>query len=236
MPVLSPQLPPEVVLFDLDGTLTNSVPAITESFVKLVRQELGKEMPAQAFVKYVGPPLEEAMLDLEPNSDQARREYLVERYRKIYMPIAHDVPLYPGVRPMLDQLVAAGARLALATSKLEYSAKEVLKNCGILDLFETVSGNNLGVNSGLKEEVVAEAVRRLGFGHMLDAERGMSDDQTSPVVMVGDRFYDVEGAAQCGIPTVFCTWGGTGNAAEAKQAWVACDSVTDLPALLGYHS
>src|SRR5690606_36559043 len=112
--------------------------------------------------------------------------------------------------------------LALATSKPEFAASVILDHANVAQYFRVISGSSIDEIRSAKKDVIAEAIRRF---EMIGA------DLSNPV-MVGDRFYDVEGAAEHGIPTIFAKWG-YGAAGESEGAIGEAASPRDLlPRLL----
>lgn len=209
----------KVVLFDLDGTITDSVSLITRCFVQFYRELYGKDIPAKHFRKYVGPPLAESMLDMEPQADPERVEDMIRRYRELYVPHAPEVGLYDGIETLLRTLKQRGYRLAVATSKMESAAEEVLDKNGIRHLFETVSGGIPGTNNALKSEAVAAALTRLNA----TAQQSL---------MVGDRCYDIEGAASHGVAALLATWADTAKPGEEAGAIGVVSTPAEVAELL----
>lgn len=181
-----------MVLFDLDGTLTDSAPGIVASF-RHALAAVGAEAPAGDLASLlVGPPmhLSLARLGLAGRADEA-----VAAYRTDYTARGWAMnTVYEGVRELLNDLRAAGVRLAVATSKAEPTARRILEHFGIAGHFEVIAGASLDGARSAKTDVLAHALRQL---------------QPLPdrILMVGDRSHDVEGAAAHGIPTVVVGWG-----------------------------
>ncbi|MCW0213294.1 MAG: HAD hydrolase-like protein [Pseudonocardia sp.] len=180
------------VFLDLDGTLVDSAPGILgtleESF-----DELGLTWPGEAIgTSLLGPPLYES---LPPIVGEEASAQVLTVYRRRYFEhgLLKSTP-YPGVEELLAGLAAAGARVALATSKAEPSARRIIENQGWTELFETITGDTVDAQRPTKAAVVGEAVRRLG---------GASPD----AVMVGDRLHDVVGSRAHGIACLGAGWG-----------------------------
>ena len=132
-----------------------------------------------------------------------------------------DTAIYPGVTELLDSLVARGCRLAVATSKPETSALEIVAHLGLADRFTTIAGDTLEGERGTKALVVGEVLRRLG------------EPDRSTVVMVGDRHHDVEGSRAHGVDCAGVLWGyGTPVELIGAGAWALCPTPADLAALL----
>jgi phosphoglycolate phosphatase len=183
---------PELVIFDLDGTLTDSAPGIVASFVRAL-EAVGAEVPAgDLTTRIVGPPMHHTMAALGLGD---RTQAAVTAYRSDYTSRGWAMnTMFDGVGDLLSDLRAAGVRLAVATSKAEPIATRILEHFGILDRFEVVAGASVDGTRAAKSEVIAHALQQLG-------------QLPERVVMVGDRAHDVEGAAEHGIGTIVVGWG-----------------------------
>ncbi len=183
---------PQLVIFDLDGTLTDSAPGIVASF----RHALGTvdaEVPSGDLAgRIVGPPMHVtlAQLGLGDQVDAAVAAYRADYTRRGW---AMNT-LYDGITDLLADLAAAGVRLAIATSKAEPTALRILEHFGIAERFEVIAGASLDGTRAAKADVVAHALQQLG-------------PLPERVLMVGDRAHDVEGAAEHGIATGVVGWG-----------------------------
>ncbi|MET1020140.1 MAG: HAD hydrolase-like protein [Microterricola sp.] len=194
------------ILFDLDGTITDSAPGITASLARTF-ETLGRPVPdAAELLAYVGPPLLDSFRERAGMSDEQAWE-AINAYRADYNGSAIDTAVYPGVAGLLERIHAAGVPLALATSKPESVAVRILENFGLDRYFTVICGATDDESRSAKADVVAEAIRRL-------TAQGIDVSRT---VMVGDRSYDTVGAAANGIPTILVEWG-YGSPAEAVDA------------------
>lgn len=180
------------MIFDLDGTLTDSAPGIVSSF-RHALGEIGAVAPDGDLAgRIVGPPMHVTLqsMGLGDRADEA-----ITAYRADYTSRGWSMnSLFDGIPTLLADLQAAGVRLAVATSKAEPTATRILVHFGLDRYFEVIAGASPdGVRSS-KAEVVAHALAQL---------------QPLPerVLMVGDRLHDVEGAAAHGISTVVVEWG-----------------------------
>ena len=208
-----------LVLFDLDGTLVDSVPGI-EASIRVAAAQLGLPAPtAEQLRSMVGPPLEEGFAGAFglAGADVAAA---VTAYRAHYTAGAmlQAVP-YPGVPELLAALDAGGAVLAVATSKPEPFAVRILDHVGLLPRFASVHGATLDGRVRHKDQVVAAALA----AHP-DGERA---------VLVGDRSHDVLGAAVHGLPCIGAGWGPglPGELVSAGAAAVAATPAEVLTAL-----
>lgn len=214
--------PYTAILLDLDGTVTDSAPGITDTLAYTFG-ELGLPIPdAAELLRYVGPPLLDSFRDLA-GMTLAERERALEIYRARYLDRgAYDATLYPGMGVLVADIAAAGIPLSLATSKPELPATLMLEHFTIAHHFDLITGASADEVRSAKADVVAEALVRL---------MAMDADLTRPV-MIGDRVHDVEGAAAHGIPTIAVSWG-YGGPEEFTHALAVAHDVDELRGLLG---
>lgn len=208
------------VLFDLDGTLTDPAEGIIGG-VRHALDAAGLPIPDRATLEsFIGPPLVERFMEVCAVSAERARE-LVTAYREYFVPRGmFENRVYPGTADMLDAVRAAGLTCAVATSKPEPFAEEILTHFGLRGRFACVCGSTLDESRTRKEEVIAYALGRLGA----------SPDET---VMVGDRCYDVTGAAKCGLPCIGVLYGyGSRDELCAAGAAALADTPRRLAALL----
>jgi phosphoglycolate phosphatase len=211
---------PQLVIFDLDGTLTDSAQGIVSSFRHALGQ-VGAEIPDGDLAgRLVGPPMHQTLTAMGlKDADVAIAAYRADYSTRGWAMNA----LFDGIPELLTDLRAAGVRLAVATSKAEPTAQRILEHFGLDQHFEVIAGASLDGVRATKAEVVAHALAAL-------------EPLPDRVVMVGDRAHDVEGAAAHGIATVVVDWGyGAADFAEptgvAAVAHVA--TVDDLREVLG---
>ena len=209
------------VLLDLDGTLIDSAPGITATLAWTFEQ-LGEPIPSpSALLKYVGPPLLQSFETIGGMSEAEAHQALAV-YRERYL--AHgvtNVSAYDGIAETLAAVKASGLPSSLATSKPESLARLALTHLGLMDSIDVMTGASEDETRSEKKDVVALALQRLtAFGA----------DLSNPV-MVGDRFYDVEGAAANGVPTIYVDWG-YGSPAEQVGAVAVVSTPAELQSLL----
>lgn len=186
--------PPLSILFDLDGTVVDSMPGILASSTVALRA-LGHRPEGLDIVSLIGPPLEEAMATMLERLGDDRVEEAVLAYRDHYGSMGFlETAVYPGVGSALEQLRALNANLYIATSKRTAFADKILRHLGLIDLFAGVHGSEPGGAVDRKADLIADLLRR----HELDAGR---------CIMVGDRRFDAEGAQPNGVSTVGVLWG-----------------------------
>lgn len=182
----------DLVIFDLDGTLTDSAAGIVSSFCHALG-EIGAAVPEGDLAgQIVGPPMRQTFeaMGLGRHTDAA-----IAAYRADYTARGWAVnSLFDGIGPLLDDLRVAGVRLAVATSKAEPTAQRILAHFGLDGHFDVIAGASVDGSRAAKADVLAHALAQL---------------QPLPerVLMVGDRRHDVEGAAAHGIDAVVVGWG-----------------------------
>lgn len=217
---IAPERTWSAVLFDLDGTIVDSASDITASLAHMFT-ELGVDVPSDDILRsYVGPPLLDS-LRLTAGFDDAEAWEALNVYRDHYADHVLRSPVFPGVAGVLERLHAAGVPVALATSKPESMAREVLDHAGLTQYFTVITGASDDEELSTKADVVREALRRLREGGV---------DVSNPV-MVGDRGYDTLGAGANGVPTILVEWG-YGSPAEASDALAVVHSTDQLRNLL----
>jgi len=209
------------VLLDLDGTVTDSAPVILASFCAAF-DDLGIAVPDRArLMSFVGPPLAETFARYAGLTGRANAR-AVAAYRSHYRELMYRAPVYKGVPALVRSLHESGVPLALATSKRESLARLIIEHTGLGPCFDAVTGAADDDRGGEKAVVIARALVLLSA----------AGADTSRVVHVGDRSYDVEGARQAGVECIGALWG-YGDADELAGAqWLAAD-VPELASLLG---
>ncbi|AQT79646.1 hypothetical protein B1R94_10745 [Mycolicibacterium litorale] len=208
---------PQLVIFDLDGTLTDSADGIVASF-RHALAAIGADVPTGDLAgRIVGPPMHQTLkgLGLGERADEA-----IAAYRADYTSRGWAMnSTFDGIPELLADLRAAGVRLAVATSKAEPTARRILDHFGLTEYFDVIAGASVDGSRSSKADVLAHALGQL---HPLP-ER---------VIMVGDRAHDVEGAAEHGIGTVVVGWGyGAADFLEPEQAAAASAHVASVSAL-----
>jgi len=207
-------------LVDLDGTITDSFLAITGS-LKLALAELGLPIPDDdALRSVVGPPFELGLPLIGVPGDQLWA--VIDHYRNHYEAGGlFQCDLYAGVVEMLDDLLAAGLVLSLATAKPEATAVRIVEHFGLTDRFRVLAGATYEPGRRTKDEVITHALQELGI------EAGPH------VVMIGDRDHDVHGAAVHGIGCIGVAWGyGGPDELTAAGAIAVAETPADVVGLV----
>lgn len=196
----------KAILFDLDGTLTESGEGITKC-VQYALEKIGKpEENLKKLEVFVGPPLLQQFMNYA-DIDEETAEKAVKYYRERYSATGiFENSLYPGVENMLSELKAKGYRLAVASSKPEYFVAQILDYFQLTDYFEEIVGSEMNGNRTSKSEVIEEALQRLGMS-----------EKRNQVIMVGDKEHDVFGARKADLKCVAVSYG-YGSQEELEQA------------------
>jgi phosphoglycolate phosphatase len=186
------------VLFDLDGTLTDSKPGILACFRYAFSRlaETGGpsvSLPSDEDLNFiVGPPLRQSFARF---ADAAFKERLMGYYLERYQPIgAFENSVYEGVAAALDLIAARGARLHVATSKNEKDARVILDHFGLSDRFDSINGARIDGSRGAKREIIGDTLAAHGLG-------------PGDAAMIGDREFDMLGAKTVGVAAIGALWG-----------------------------
>ncbi|MGA2534658.1 MAG: HAD hydrolase-like protein [Terracidiphilus sp.] len=199
------------LIFDLDGTLTDSKPGIVGCLRKaLDARNLGDQGPLEHFV---GPPVEVWTAELMPDSSQEARDELIRDYRACYDREGWmNNSVYPGVESMLARLREQGFDLYVCTSKPRHFAIRILDSFKLSSHFTAVYGDRPEYASHSKALLLASLLRE----HTISPENSL---------MIGDRIYDIEAAHSNGMRCVAAAWG-YGSVEESAQA----DAIARTPA------
>jgi phosphoglycolate phosphatase len=204
------------LLFDLDGTLTDSLPGILAS-IKHALGALGVPCPPdEALVRLIGPPTRDAFRTLLASDDDAYIERAVGSYRERFGTIGlFESSLYPGVPEALGALRAAGFRLWVVTSKPRVYADRVIDHFGLRSAFEWVQGPELS-GEQTKADLIAQVLAREAL-------------PPGDTWMIGDRSHDVVGAKKNGVHSAGALWGyGSREELAAAGAEVMFESVGEV--------
>lgn len=183
-----------VIAFDLDGTLSDPERGLVDGFIyafkKMGVTDYGDR---QSLRRFIGPSLYVVWQD-EFGFNETTVVEAIEKFREYYNIYGWwDNKLYPGIVEMLQSLKAAGKTLVLATSKPEGTAIKIMKLFG-LDKYFDFMGGAAGDNRDHKWQVLEYSLNAVGADY-------------SKAILVGDRKYDAEGAARCGIDSLGVEWG-----------------------------
>lgn len=208
----------KTILFDLDGTLTDSGEGIINCVIYAL-ERFGLPIPSRDSLRYfVGPPLHESFIKQGVPAERA--EEAVAIYRERYIPIGmFENSPYSGVRELLNKLKADGHSLYVASSKPEWMCVQILEHFDLAKYFTQICGATMDTSRTNKEAVIAYLIHKNG--------------RTDNMVMVGDTKFDVIGAKIHSIPCIGVSWG-YGTVTEMRDAGAAfiADSMRQLELLL----
>lgn len=198
------------LLFDLDGTLTDSAEGITKC-VQYGLRKLGIEEPdLQKLYVFIGPPLRDSYMKYYGLTRQQAEEG-VEYYRERYTDTGiWENRVYDGMLELLQDLNAAGYRCGMATAKPEVFARRIADRYGLAAELCDISGCGLDGRTDKKSMVIANALEK--WNVVTAAEKAQT-------VLIGDRREDVMAAHANGIPCLGAGWG-FGSLEELEEAGV----------------
>ena len=192
----------KTILFDLDGTLTDSGEGIMNC-AALALEHFHIPVPSREAMRvFVGPPLTSTFRSFGIPEDQVAEAVKVFRSRYVPVGIYENAP-YPGIRELLQTLSSQGHKLYVATSKPEEMAITVLRHFDLEQFFSGICGAAMDESRTNKEEVIAYLLEK----------NGTADN----MLMIGDTVFDVLGAASHGIPAIGVSWG-YGDPEEMRKA------------------
>jgi phosphoglycolate phosphatase len=208
---MHPSLP--ALIFDLDGTLTDSKPGILGCLGKTIAaHRIEYSGPLDHFI---GPPVEQWTVELLPNGSDEEHAAVARDYRACYDREGwKNNSVFAGVREMLSHLHAQGFPMYVCTSKQQHFAVRILDLFDLTGLFTAVYGDKAVYASHAKEDLLALLVSECGL-------------DKSATWMIGDRIFDIEAARANGIRSLAAGWG-YGTAEEYALA----DAVAETPAEL----
>ncbi|WP_318361603.1 HAD family hydrolase [uncultured Agathobaculum sp.] len=211
----------QYILFDLDGTLTDSSEGITKS-VQYALDKMGIHEPdLKPLERFIGPPLYDEFRR-SYGFDDAEAKQAIDFYRERFGVVGwKENLLYDGIPELLKALTEAGKTLSTASSKPAFFVDKIVKYFNIEQFFTVVSGATLDGSIGTKTQVVQQALERLNV------------QDRSQAVLIGDRLHDAEGARACGIDCIGVTFGfGSREELESAGANHVVDRVDELLPLL----
>ncbi len=192
------------LLFDLDGMLINTLEGVVKC-AQYALKHYGRNYTLEELKPFLGPPLKNSFIKFGLTEAEANEAIFIYRERyDIYG--AKESVLFPEVPLLLQKLKNAGYKLGVATSKYEEYAKIMLKDFGIIDSFEYITGSNLNETRVKKHEVIEEALLRFGI-----------TESRSSALMIGDMKYDDIGARNAGIDSLG-VYTGTASQGEHEAA------------------
>ena len=191
----------KIVLFDLDGTLTDSSEGILNSIRYMLEKKGLAISDTETLRSFIGPPLADSLKALYGISEAEAQE-AVESYREYYADQGiKQLTVYPGVEKMLTDL-SEDYSLAITTSKPEFFAEQVIENTGLTKYFTGIFGADLAGDRSKKADVIKYALEQL---------------EGDTAVMVGDRKFDILGAKDNQLKSIGVLYG-FGDRQELAEA------------------
>ncbi len=201
----------KVILFDLDGTLTDSGEGIMNC-VEYAFEKMGMEVPERSRLRvFIGPPLRETFADFGVPQENVLEA--IRLYRERYVPVGvwENHP-YDGIEELLKGLKEDGCHLYVATSKPEFMAVQVLEKFGLSKYFDLIAGATTDEKRDTKDAVIRYLLEQTG--------------EPEKALMIGDTKFDVLGAKETGMECIGCSWG-YGTVQEMVDAGAV--SIADTP-------
>ncbi len=205
----------QYILFDLDGTITDSKQGITNSVAYALKYlGISVENP-DTLCKFIGPPLTESFKEYYNLSD-IETETAIQKYREYYSEKGiYENELYSEIIHLLEKLKQNGKKIILATSKPTIYAKKILEYFNLEQYFHFIAGSEMNLSRYKKEDVIRYAI-----------EQNKIVDKVE-VIMVGDRKHDIIGAKENEIASVGVLYG-YGGREELSGADFIVEKVADL--------
>lgn len=207
----------DIILFDLDGTLTDPGMGITNSVMHALKKYGIEVENRETLYKFIGPPLIDSFEKYYGFSHEEAVKS-VDYYREYYADKGiYENEVYNGIEAMLQKLSEEGKKIILATSKPEPFAREILRHFGLYKYFLFAAGSTMNETRTNKADVIEYAL----------AECNITDK--SSVVMVGDREHDIIGANKNGIDSIGVLFGyGSREELENAGATYIAETVEDI--------
>ena len=213
----------QAVLFDLDGTLVDSLEDLTDAVNHMLiwfRKAPLSSSKVQSLVGKGARNLVQRALDSHLPAEIEQGLLLFTQYNAVH--IADKSRLYPGTLELLNQLLDQGLHLAIISNKQEALTRLILEVLGIDRFFETVCGGDTFPEMKPSPLPLFEVIGRGGFS-------------AAEAVMVGDSINDIRAGKDAGITTIGCTWG-YGGPDELDDADYLAGSLAEVAEVLGEKS
>lgn len=206
----------DVILFDLDGTLTDPGLGITNS-VAYALERYGIEVEnRESLYPFIGPPLADSFMKFY-GFDSEKAMDAITVYREYFRDKGiFENEVYEGVRELLENIKASGRKTVLATSKPEEFAVRILEHFDLAKYFDVVAGASMDEKRNKKGDVIKYAMEKGAF-------------RSENAVMIGDREHDIFGARENGLDSIGVLYGyGSRQELENAGADYIAESVQDI--------
>ena len=182
-------------IFDFDGTLVDSSEGIYNSIIYALKEFGIEENDREKLRYFIGPPLFHSFKHIYGVSDD-EANWLVAKYRERYkVKGCTEALVYDGVADMLISLKERGKKIAIASSKPKQFVDEMSHHLGIYDYYDFVSAESFDKTHSSKEELINTVLEHFG------------NPPKEECLMIGDRFYDIDGAKATGLDSAGAVYG-----------------------------
>ena len=211
----------DVILFDLDATLTDSSPGIINSIIYALNKYGISVEDTSKLRRFLGPPLHESFKEFYGFDDEKAME-AVKYYREYFSTKGLlENQVYNGIPELLKNIADNDKRLIVATSKPQEFTDRIMEHFDLTKYFEFVAGSNMDGTRSKKAEVIEYALNKCQI------------TDKSKVVMVGDRKHDIIGAKAVGIDSIGVEYGyGDYDELNSAGATYIAKTVSDLKSIL----
>ncbi|WP_141434239.1 HAD family hydrolase [Bacillus sp. 03113] len=210
-----------IILFDLDGTLTDPKVGITKS-VQYALAKMGILVEDnEKLTPFIGPPLQQSFSEFYHFNEEEVQQAIVYYRERFKDKGLFENEVYPKIPKLLEKLKMQDHILVVATSKPTIFAEEILSYFKLDHFFQFIIGSNLDGTRSSKGEIIEFVLNSI------------QENKLEDVVMIGDRKYDIIGANQNGVPSIGVTYGyGTKEELEEVNPTYIVNSVEDLENIL----
>lgn len=211
----------DIIIFDLDGTITDSQEGIINSIHHSLARFHIEENDREKLKKFIGPPLRDSYKK-HFGFDDVMADRAIGLYREYYGTKGiYENALYGNILDLIRDLHGRGKRLLMASTKASFYMEKILEHFSIAPYFEAAAGSNMDGTLTAKAELIQAALSRISY------------DLGAAIVMVGDRELDIAGAKKNGIDSIAVTYGyGTWEELEEANPDFIVASVEELRELL----
>lgn len=208
------------IMFDLDGTVTDSGRAITSSVAYALAQFGITDQPLGKLQTFIGPSLFDSF-SREYDMTEEDCDKAVAYYRSIYeKEKMYDVDIYDGIPELLQSLKKEGCTVLLITSKPLKFSKKIIEKIGLAKYFDYMVAPDLSDHSSDKKLLIERAIADY-------------DLKKQECIMIGDTNYDINGAVNAGVDSIGVTYGyGNPNEMQAAGATFMVNTVNEIAEII----
>ncbi len=195
----------KIYIFDFDGTLVDSTEGIYNSIIYALKEYGIIENDKEKLKYFIGPPLFHSFKKIYNVSDEDA-DWLIKKYRERYKEKSCEESIvYPDIPETLKKLKENGKKIAIASSKPQHFVDEISKHLGIYEYYDFVSAETFTNKESSKEDLINAVLKHFNNPDKADC------------LMIGDRFYDIDGAKATGLDSAGALFG-LGEEEELKNA------------------